>query len=151
MTSQQRGLLHDGIVMAAVSVRVPPVSQLLGACHGLGNHSCVLHGCVGGHSGQLLPCRGKQDLLGPTWPGLLGKQTWLDLKRLCSRGLSDDGHRILHSHGIASVLRGRGLQPLEAGRTHDESLLEGVRPGTDLGCSRLQGHAPLSHCSHGRR
>lgn len=40
---------------------------------------------------------------------------------------------------------------LEAGWTHDESLLEGVRPGADLGRSRLQGHAPLGHCSHGRR
>lgn len=50
---------------------LPPVGQLLGACHGLGNDSRVLHRRVGGHSGQLLPCRGKQDLLGPTWPGLL--------------------------------------------------------------------------------
>lgn len=48
---------------------------------------------------------------------------------------------------------GPGLRSLtlEAGWTHDERLLEGVRPGTDLGRSRLQGQAPLGHCSHGRR
>ena len=49
----------------------PPVGQLLGAGHGLRNHSCVLHRSVRGHAGQLLPRRGKQNLLGPTWPGLL--------------------------------------------------------------------------------
>lgn len=151
MTSQQCRLLHDGIVMAAMSMRVPPVGQLLGAGHGLRNHSCVLHRSVCGHAGQLLPRRGKQDLLGPTWPGLLGKQTWLDLKRLSSWSLSDDGNGIFHSHRVASMFRGRGLQSLEAGWTHDECLLEGVGPSADLGGSRLQGHAPLGHRGHGCR
>lgn len=43
------------------------------------------------------------------------------------------------------------LLTLEAWWADDESLLEGVRPGTDLRCSCLQGHAPLGHRSHGRR
>lgn len=98
MTSQECRLLHDGIVMASVSMCVSPVSQLLSACHGLGNHSCVLYGCVGSHASELLPCWRKQDLLGPTWPGLLSKQTWLDLKRLSTRSLSDDGNSIFHPH-----------------------------------------------------
>lgn len=43
------------------------------------------------------------------------------------------------------------LLTLEAWWADDESLLEGVGPGTDLRCSCLQGHAPLVHRSHGRR
>lgn len=151
MSSQECRLLHDGIVMASMSMCVPPVGQLLSACHGLRNHSCMLHGRVGGHASQLLPGWRKQDLLGPTWPGLLSKQTWLNLKRLSSWSLSDDGNSIFHPHRVAGMLGGRGLQALEARGTHDESLLEGVWPGTNLGCSRLQGHAPLGHCGHGCR
>ena len=40
---------------------------------------------------------------------------------------------------------------MEARWTHDECLLEGVGPSADLGGSRLQGHAPLGHRSHGCR
>lgn len=40
---------------------------------------------------------------------------------------------------------------LEARRTHDECLLEGVGPGADLGGPCLQGHAPLGDRGHGRR
>lgn len=43
------------------------------------------------------------------------------------------------------------LLTLEAWWADDESLLEGVGPGTDLRCSCLQGHAPLGHRSHGCR
>lgn len=110
MTGQECRLLHDGIVMTSMSMCVPPVGQLLSACHGLGDHSRMLHRCVRGHARQLLPCWRKEDLLGPTWPGLLSKQTWLDLKRLSSWRLSDDGNGIFHPHGVASMLGGRGLQ-----------------------------------------
>lgn len=40
----------------------------------------------------------------------LSEKTWLDLKRLSSWSLSDDGDGIFHPHGVASMLGGRGLQ-----------------------------------------
>lgn len=54
----------------------------------------------------------------------------------------------LHS-GRAHARRSDALT-LEARRTDDERLLEGVGPGSaELRSSRLQGHAPLGHGCHG--
>lgn len=109
VAGQQRGLLHDGVVVAAVGVRVPPVCQRLGACHGLWDDGRMLDRSVGGHPGQLLPGGREQDLLSATGPCLLCKESWLDLKRLGPRSLSDNGNGILHPNRVPSVLRRRGL------------------------------------------
>lgn len=91
--------------MAAMSVGVSPVCQWLGACHGLRDDGRVLDRSVGGHPSQLLPGRREQDLLCAAGPCLLCEESWLDLKRLSPRSLSDNGNSILHPNGIPSVLR----------------------------------------------
>lgn len=42
MTGQQGWLLHDGIVMAAMRVGIPPVGKSLCAAHGVGDDSGML-------------------------------------------------------------------------------------------------------------
>lgn len=146
VTGKQGWLLHDGIVMAAMGMGIPPVGQGLRGAHRVRDDCGVLYRGVG----ELLPCWGQQDLLGTRGPGLLCEKARLDLQGLTAGGLSHYGNSILHPYGVAAVLGGGCLQPLEGGWANNERLLEGVRPsGTELSGTRLQGHGPGCHGSHG--